>query len=145
MAKIVTNIPSTANGLHNDLRGLNEGDYQHLTQVEKFNLEYITNKQDSLDVDTTNIKYPTVNAVRSGDIETLINANAYTDTKVSSVYKYKGSVTSYINLPATGNIIGDVWNVLDTDINYAWTGTEWDSLGGTTDISGKEDKTNKIL
>ena len=25
---------------------------------------------------------------------------------------------------------GDVYNVLDTDMNYAWTGAEWDALGG---------------
>lgn len=25
---------------------------------------------------------------------------------------------------------GDVYNALDTDINYAWTGEKWDSLGG---------------
>ena len=27
--------------------------------------------------------------------------------------------------------IGYVYNTLDTDMNYAWTGTEWDALGGS--------------
>lgn len=27
-------------------------------------------------------------------------------------------------------VVGMVYNVRDTDINYAWTGTEWDALGG---------------
>lgn len=32
--------------------------------------------------------------------------------------------------------LGDVYNVLDTGMNVAWTGTEWDSLGG----SGRDDE-----
>jgi len=143
MAKITTQIPSIASGLHNDLSGLNEGDYQHLTELEKNNLEYITNKQDSLVPDITSTKYPTVNAVIVGNSEVLTAANQYTDSKIASVYKFKGNVATFSALPTTGNIIGDVWNVLDTDINWAWTGTAWDSLGGTIDISGKEDKSNK--
>lgn len=143
MAKIITQIPSIGNGLHNDLNGLNEGDYQHLTELEKNNLEFITNKQDSLDTDITNTKYPTVNAVISGNIQTLLEANQYTDGKIVSVYKFKGNVTTYTELPISGNVIGDVWNVLDTDINYAWTGSNWDNLGGTIDVSSKEDKSNK--
>lgn len=27
-------------------------------------------------------------------------------------------------------IVGDVWNVTDTNINYAWDGSTWDPLGG---------------
>ena len=33
---------------------------------------------------------------------------------------------------------GNVYNVLDTDMNYAWTGTEWDALGGTVGGGGGE-------
>lgn len=143
MAKIVTQIPSIASGLHNDLSGLNEGDYQHLTQDEKDNLEYITNKQDSLDADITGIKYPTVNAVIIGNSEVLTSANQYTDSKVASVYKVKGNVNTFADLPSSGNTIGDVWNTLDTGMNYVWTGTIWDALGGIVDVSGKEDKVNK--
>lgn len=43
------------------------------------------------------------------------------------VYTYKGSKDTYANLPATGNNVGDVWNVEDTGTNYAWDGTNWDS------------------
>ena len=60
---------------------------------------------------------------------------AYVNDKVSAVYKYKGSVATYSDLPTTGNIIGDVWNVTDTGKNYAWTGSGWDDLGGTVDLS----------
>ena len=48
---------------------------------------------------------------------------------LSSVYKYKGSKVNYAALPESGNEVGDVWNVEDTGMNYAWTGTAWDALG----------------
>lgn len=56
----------------------------------------------------------------------------YVDDKIVAhlvgVYTYKGSKDTYANLPATGNNVGDVWNVEDTGTNYAWNGTNWDSL-----------------
>ena len=58
------------------------------------------------------------------------------DNKVSSVYKYKGSVATYGDLPTSGLTIGDVYNVEDTGDNYAWNGTVWDKLAGTIDLSG---------
>lgn len=61
------------------------------------------------------------------------------DSKISSVYKYKGNVANYASLPTTGRVVGDVWNAIDTDINWAWTGTVWDNIGGTFDISSKQD------
>ena len=61
--------------------------------------------------------------------------DAYTktevDNKLSAVYKYKGVVSTIGNLPSTGMVLGDVWNVTDTNINYAWDGSAWDPLGGT--------------
>lgn len=66
----------------------------------------------------------------------------YVDSAVASVYKYKGSVASQSKLPSSGNIAGDVWNVEDTGVNYAWTGTAWDSLAGTVDLSGYLTKAN---
>ena len=62
---------------------------------------------------------------------------AYVNNKVSSVYKYKGSKDTYSSLPTTGNTVGDVWNVVDKNgQNYAWTGSAWDALGETIDLSG---------
>lgn len=58
------------------------------------------------------------------------------DSKISSVYKYKESVSTYDNLPTTGLTVGDVYNVLDTGSNYAWDGTDWDKLSETVDLSG---------
>lgn len=48
---------------------------------------------------------------------------------LTSLYRYKGSVTNYASLPAAENREGDVWNVEATGMNYAWTGESWDALG----------------
>lgn len=53
---------------------------------------------------------------------------------LSGVYKRKGSVASETDLPASGNTSGDVYNVEDTGMNYAWDGTAWDPLGGSFDL-----------
>lgn len=60
--------------------------------------------------------------------------DAYTknevDNIVSSVYKFRGNVATFGDLPSTGQVVGDVYNVLDSGINYAWDGTGWDDIGG---------------
>lgn len=61
-------------------------------------------------------------------------AKQYSES-IGAALKYKGSVATYSTLPSTGQEIGDTWNVLDTGDNYAWTGTEWDKLSGTVDLS----------
>lgn len=73
--------------------------------------------------------------------------DAYTKTEinsmVSSVLHYKGTKTTYSDLPTTGNVIGDVWNIEHDDTahgvragdNVAWNGTTWDVLAGTVDLS----------
>ena len=77
--------------------------------------------------------------------------DAYTktevDSKLSAVYKFKGTVESIDSLPSSGNIIGDVYNVEDTGANYAWTESGWDKLSETIDLSGLQEKittTNKL-
>lgn len=57
------------------------------------------------------------------------------DSKFTSVYIFKGSVDSVEDLPAEGNVIGDVWNVRKNDTNYAWTSEGWDTLGGTAELA----------
>ncbi|WP_060875251.1 head fiber protein [Myroides odoratus] len=65
------------------------------------------------------------------------------NTKLAGVYRPKGSKPKYVNLPTVDNQIGDVWNIEETGMNYAWvggTGGEltdgWDALGGIVDLSG---------
>ena len=63
---------------------------------------------------------------------------------LATVYKYKGSVETYADLPTSGQQVGDVYNVKQADPdhnieagdNVAWDGTTWDILAGNTDLSG---------
>ena len=63
---------------------------------------------------------------------------------LTTVYRYKGSVATYANLPTTGQKVGDVWNIETADPdhgikagdNVAWNGKKWDILAGDTDLSG---------
>jgi hypothetical protein len=93
---------------------------------------------------------------------TLLSTTTKADLGLSRVYKYKGNVNTYADLANIQNPEeGDVWNVLENDKNYAWTGTVWDDIGGilpvdnamstssenpvqnkviTNAINGKEDK-----
>ena len=64
--------------------------------------------------------------------------DAYTkqeiDSRLTSGMHYRGSVPSYADLPASGNVAGDFWNTADTGNNYAWNGTEWDYVGNLIDF-----------
>ena len=89
---------------------------------------------------------PTVDVTKSyvdTQLATKANAsNVYTkaevDSKVSSVYRVKGSVASYSSLPTVDVTIGDVYNVNDTGANYVATSTTptWGKLSETVDLSG---------
>ena len=57
------------------------------------------------------------------------------DSKLSSVYKYRGTVATYQDLPSQDLTIGDVYNVEETGDNYAWAGLVWDKLGATIDLT----------
>lgn len=63
------------------------------------------------------------------------------DVKLASIYRYKGTVATYSDLPSTGLTIGDVYNVEEDGSNYAWNGTIWDKLGGDVDLSNYYNKT----
>lgn len=71
-----------------------------------------------------------------------------TDTKLSEIkesiptgaYLYRGSVADLTALKAVENPkVGDVYNVESSgvfrkNVNYAWNGTDWDSLGSSVDV-----------
>ena len=65
---------------------------------------------------------------------------SYVNQKTSQIYRYKGSVATYADLPSTHDV-GDVYNVVaaygdyPAGTNFAWNGTEWDALGGSIDLS----------
>ena len=56
------------------------------------------------------------------------------DSKISSVMSYKGTVATVEDLPSSATV-GDVYNVTDTGMNYAWNGSQWDALGSDIDLS----------
>lgn len=94
----------------------------------------------------------------SSQVETAISTKGYvTDTQVTtklndyakksdiaSVYKYKGTVSTYAELPSSDQQVGDTYNVEAADAshnvkagdNVSWNGTAWDVLAGTVDLSG---------
>lgn len=66
------------------------------------------------------------------------------DGKLTGAFHYKGSVETYAELPKEDLQIGDVWNVVQPDVdhhinagdNVAWNGSGWDALCGVVDLSG---------
>lgn len=122
------------NHTYNELPYLNESggsggtsDYNNLYNKPSINLvELVGNKTlDELGIQPKG-EYVTISNVYTKD---------EIDSMVSSVYKFKGSVESFENLPKSRNKIGDVWNVIDTGANYAWDGKSWDKLSETYDLS----------
>lgn len=125
--------------------------------ITSINGEITTIKGDitSIEGDITELQGSLGNA--EGDITTVKNAldahkadynNPHKVTAaqlgLATVYKYKGSVETYADLPTSGQKVGDVYNVKQADPdhnieagdNVAWDGTTWDILAGDTDLSG---------
>lgn len=82
----------------------------------------------------------------SGTVESL---SAAVHTTLGTVYHVQGSVADITELNAiTDKSAGDVYNVIAASgtpgeasyipagTNYVWTGTAWDPLGGTVDLTG---------
>ena len=125
------------------------------TGISKADLLTALNVADGAEVNVN----PDWNAV-SGDAQILNKpttisgygiTDAYTkaevDTKMSVVYRYKGSKTTYEELPTTGQEVGDTYNIVNAHTtapvfgagsNLTWSGTGWDILSG--DLAHKTDK-----
>lgn len=101
------------------------------------------------------INIPDVSNFITKDVNNLANyykkSETYTrtevDNKVSSVYRYRGTVATYENLPSQDLVVGDVYNVESDGSNYAWTGIVWDKLGGDIDLSSyyTKNQTDSLL
>lgn len=63
-----------------------------------------------------------------GDGVTPWNDLDYPPILIDTIYRFRGSVATIDNLPS-GAAEGDVYNVVETGANYAWTGEDWDNLG----------------
>lgn len=64
-------------------------------------------------------------------------------TEISTIYRYKGTVATYDQLPVASQVIGDAYNVASDDKshgikagdNVVWNGTYWNNLSGYVDLS----------
>lgn len=158
----VDDIPTKLSELTNDGDGTTGSKYATETYVDenggKIDKIKVNNVEQTITDKTVNISVPedisdlnddvgiqTANDVASAISTALANGNDPYQTEsdvddkistaISSVYRYKGSVATYNDLPASGNTTGDVWDVQDTGMNYAWNGTGWDPLGASVDTS----------
>lgn len=127
------------------------------TSITSINGEITTIKGDitSIESDITELQGSLGSA--EGDITAVTNAldahkadydNPHKVTAaqlgLATVYKYKGSVETYADLPTSSQQVGDVYNVKQADPdhnieagdNVAWDGEKWDILAGDTDLSG---------
>lgn len=76
------------------------------------------------------------------DLITLALAKEHTNKaiqaiqdSIATVYKFRGNINTATDLEDILNpSIGDVYNILDTNMNVAWTGENWDELGTTVDL-----------
>ena len=84
-----------------------------------------------------------------GSYYTSTQVDEAISSAVSSVYKFKGSVSTYNDLPSTDLTEGDTYNVEDTGANYAWTGSVWDKLSDDltnyVTLNGNQTLTNKTI
>lgn len=76
-------------------------------------------------------------------------------SELTTVYRFKGNLNNYSDLPANNLTVGDTYNIINADTahnvkagdNVAWNGTAWDVLGGVTDLGAyvtKVDLTNAL-
>lgn len=61
-----------------------------------------------------------------------------TDNVIScdiTTMQMKGSVETVEDLPTTGNVKGDVWNITTTNQNYCWNGSSWFIIGSSVELT----------
>ncbi len=124
-------IPTVTNDLTNELKANYDAAYTH-SQSAHAPSNAQANVIETIQVNGTaqTVSGKAVNITVPTTVASLSDASNYAlKSDLTNVYKYKGSVAAVANLPSSGNTAGDVYNVEDTDMNYAWNGTAWDPLG----------------
>ena len=113
-------------------------DYSGWLRVDAGNAEQVE-VVDNLTSDDTN------KALSAKQGKVLMGEITGVKNKISSIYKYKGTVTNYADLPENAEA-GDVYNVTNAHeghpggTNWAFTGMEWDALAGSIDLSNYYNK-----
>lgn len=120
------------------------------------------------------LRYLSVNGVDVDNVNDRVNVdlssyatqvwtNEQIENKLGSLYSFKGSLQTYGDLLTIQNpSVGDTYNIINgnnpetheaewpsfsSGTNFAWDGDEWDSLGGSLDLSGyyKKTETDALL
>ena len=130
-------IPTVTNDLTDELKAQYDAAYEYSiaphapVNAQPNTIETISvngTQQTPSGTKNVNITVPTT-------VAQLTDAGNYAlKSDITNVYKFKGSVATESALPTEGNVNGDVWNVTDTDMNYAWNGTTWDPMGSTLTV-----------
>jgi len=132
-------VPTSTSDLTND----GDGDSQFATQAY---VEQNGGKIDTIKVNGTtqtitnksvDITVPTKVSDITNDsgFQTASDVDDKIETALTSAMTYKGTVPTYADLPASGQKVGDFYNVTADGKNYAWDGTAWDDIGGSIDMS----------
>lgn len=97
------------------------------------------------DSSTNPVQNSVIKTYVDGQVSSAISTcQGYTDTAVTSAYRYIGSVADATALAAvdtTNLAVGSVYNIVAEStygapgMNVAWNGTGWDNLGGSFSIS----------
>ena len=113
------------------------------TKADKTDLSQYATKEDLANVDVDLTGYATesyvnnaVSSFENYDDSELRDLIDNLEAKTSGLYHFKGSVADLAALEAIENPeVGDTYNLADTGMNAAWTGTEWDQFGSIADLS----------
>lgn len=122
-----------------DMSKITASDYSGWLRVDAGNAEQVE-IVDNLTSDATD------KALSAKQGKVLMGEIDSVKSKLSNIYTYKGSKDKYTDLP-TDAVAGDVWNVAEAHeghpagTNWAWTGSAWDALGGSIDLSNYYNKT----
>lgn len=114
------------------------------TQLNDFVTMDSFNNDVNLLAEEINLKLDTTIAASTYLRKDDANTTYAKKTDITNIYKFKGTKTNYADLPTTGVVTGDVWNITNANAehgikagdNVAWNGTAWDNLSGVTDLSG---------
>lgn len=105
----------------------------HFTKLEGVEAKAQVNKIEKISVDGSPLP------INSKGVNIDLSGFAK-KTDITGVYKFKGSVDTFENLPKEGQQVGDTYDVKAAHLNhpagtnFAWDGEQWDALGGSFHI-----------
>lgn len=130
-------IPTVTNDLTNELKEQYDTAYTH-SQAAHAPVDAEKNVIVGVQVNNADVTVGSdrkINIAVPTTVAQLSDAGNYAlKSDITNVYKYQGSVANFAALPS-GATTGDVYNVEDTGMNYAWNGTAWDNLGQVFEIN----------